>query len=98
MSCGKLMLWEIMLLNFINCTILNIRSSITNLPFLHPALILHKLLSLEDTFKVFMQTVNQVIQPVDQSMQEIKDATMISYQSIQELKDATMVNTQEIAR
>jgi hypothetical protein len=50
-------------------------------------------LSLEDTFRPFMQIVNQVMQPVNQSMQEIKDATMISSQSIQELKDAIMVNT-----
>jgi hypothetical protein len=34
-SHGKLMLREIMFPNFMNCTILNIHSSIIHLPFLH---------------------------------------------------------------
>jgi hypothetical protein len=50
-------------------------------------------LSLEDTYKAFIHIVNQVMQLVDQSMQEIKDAIVISSQYIQEFKDATMVNT-----
>jgi glutamate synthase domain-containing protein 1 len=48
-------------------------------------------LSLEDTLEVFRQTINQ-------SMHEIKDATMVNSQSMHEIKDAAMANTEAIAR
>ena len=39
-ACGKLMLWEIMLPNLMDCTILYIRSPIIHLPILHHTTIL----------------------------------------------------------
>jgi hypothetical protein len=39
---SKLKPQEIILPNTMNCTIINIHSSITNLPILHPTIIRHK--------------------------------------------------------
>jgi len=47
--------------------------------------------SLEDTFKAFKHSNSQTIQ-------ELKNVTMVESQAIQEIKDATMANTLAIER
>jgi len=46
-------------------------------------------LSLEDTFKAFIHSNSQ-------TMQELKNVTMVDIPAIQEIKDATMANTSAI--
>jgi len=47
--------------------------------------------SLDDTFKAFIHSNSQTIQ-------ELKNVTMVDSQAIQEIKDATMTNTPMIER
>lgn len=47
--------------------------------------------SLDDTFKAFIHSNRQTIQ-------ELKNVTMVDSQAIQEIKDATMTNTSIIER